>query len=63
MGASLDIALPPGIAYPNENLTVSGKCPSDQVNDWTQHGDVHLFAYFMHAHLVRALSVHRLSWC
>lgn len=48
-GALSSINLPPGVAYP-PGLQVSGNCPSTHVNLWTIYGDVHVFAYAMHAH-------------
>lgn len=52
LGGSLgSIALAPGVAYP-PGLMVSGNCPSNYVNIWTTYGDVHVFAYAMHAHML-----------
>lgn len=53
MGQVLEeVNLAPGIAYPSDALTVSGKCPQKLVNVFTSYGDVHVFAYVMHAHLL-----------
>ena len=46
------IKLAPGIAYPNKHLTISGSCHGKQLDDWTANGDLHVFAYRMHAHLL-----------